>query len=70
MRDEDQAEVLPGFTVHGMDVGKWLVKQRKSAVWQALTDATGQASSDVTRSCTRPSRPIACHALSCRPMFR
>ncbi|WP_434098609.1 helicase associated domain-containing protein [Streptomyces mirabilis] len=38
VRDEDQAEVLPGFTIHGMDVGKWLVKQRKSAVWQALTD--------------------------------
>ncbi|MFD8221246.1 helicase associated domain-containing protein [Streptomyces sp. NPDC059697] len=38
VRDEDQTEVLPGFTVHGMDIGKWLVKQRKSAVWQALTN--------------------------------
>lgn len=38
MRDEDQAEVLPGFTVHGMDVGKWLAKQRKPEVWQALTE--------------------------------
>ncbi|MGW1878819.1 Helicase associated domain protein [Streptomyces sp. NPDC001975] len=37
--DEDgQAEVLPGFTVHGMDIGKWLARQRKPEVWQALTD--------------------------------
>lgn len=38
VRDEDQAEVLPGFTVHGMDIGKWLARQRKPEVWQALTD--------------------------------
>ncbi|MFI5816501.1 helicase associated domain-containing protein [Streptomyces sp. NPDC051643] len=31
-------EVLPGVTVHRMDIGKWLAKQRKPAVWQALTD--------------------------------
>ncbi len=40
--DEDGAvgavEVLPGFTVHGMNIGKWLAKQRKPEVWQALTD--------------------------------
>ncbi|MFD4863335.1 DEAD/DEAH box helicase [Streptomyces atratus] len=36
--EEGQAEVLPGFTVHGMDVGKWLARQRKPEVWQALTD--------------------------------
>ncbi|WP_330351941.1 DEAD/DEAH box helicase [Streptomyces chartreusis] len=38
--DEDgqagETEVLPGFTVHGMDIGKWLAKQRRSEVWQAL----------------------------------
>ncbi|EWS96376.1 hypothetical protein SSIG_07202 [Streptomyces filamentosus NRRL 11379] len=28
---------MPGFTVHGMDVGKWLARQRKPEVWQALT---------------------------------
>ncbi|MET8081182.1 Helicase associated domain protein [Streptomyces sp. NPDC005303] len=33
-----QVEVLPGFTVHGMDIGKWLAKQRKIEVWQTLTD--------------------------------
>jgi len=39
MRDEEgPAEVLPGFTVHGMDVGKWLARQRKPEVWEALTD--------------------------------
>ncbi|MFD6277698.1 Helicase associated domain protein [Streptomyces sp. NPDC060209] len=39
VRDEEgPAGVLPGFTVHGMDVGKWLAKQRQSAVWQAMVD--------------------------------
>ncbi|WP_327411372.1 Helicase associated domain protein (plasmid) [Streptomyces sp. NBC_01281] len=37
--DEDgEPDVLPGVTVHGMDVGKWLSKQRTSAVWQALSE--------------------------------
>lgn len=36
--EEGQADVLPGFTVHGMDIGKWLARQRKPEVWQALTD--------------------------------
>ncbi|MFJ8028707.1 Helicase associated domain protein [Streptomyces sp. NPDC096311] len=39
VRDEEgQAEVLPGLTVHGMDIGKWLAKQRKPEVWAALTE--------------------------------
>ncbi|MFB6814438.1 Helicase associated domain protein [Streptomyces sp. NPDC056347] len=39
VRDEEgPAEVLPGFTVHGMDVGKWLARQRKSEVWAALAE--------------------------------
>lgn len=36
--EEGQAVVLPGFTVHGMDIGKWLVRQRTPKVWQALAD--------------------------------
>ncbi|MFJ1561320.1 helicase associated domain-containing protein [Streptomyces mirabilis] len=37
--DEDgQPEVLPGFTIHGMDIGKWLAKQRKPEVWAALAE--------------------------------
>ncbi|MGW7268687.1 Helicase associated domain protein [Streptomyces sp. NPDC054842] len=28
--------VLPGLTVYGMDIGKWLARQRKPEVWQAL----------------------------------
>ncbi|MEV4443495.1 Helicase associated domain protein, partial [Streptomyces sp. NPDC049577] len=31
-------DVLPGVTVHGMDVGKWLARQREHAVWQGLLD--------------------------------
>ena len=39
VRDEaGQADVLPGLTVHGMDIGKWLARQRKPEVWQALHD--------------------------------
>ncbi|MFF5968811.1 Helicase associated domain protein [Streptomyces collinus] len=33
-----ETEVLPGLTVHGMDIGKWLAKQRKPEVWHALKD--------------------------------
>ncbi|MER5358518.1 Helicase associated domain protein [Streptomyces sp. NPDC002785] len=32
------AYVEPGVTVHGMDIGKWLARQRKPEVWTALTD--------------------------------
>jgi hypothetical protein len=42
VRDEEgqagAVEVLPGFIVHGMDIGKWLARQRKPEVWQALHD--------------------------------
>ncbi len=38
VRDEEgQVHVLPGVTVHGMDIGKWLNRQRKPEVWRALT---------------------------------
>lgn len=30
--------VEPGVTVHGMDIGRWLARQRKPEVWAALTD--------------------------------
>ncbi|MEU8565159.1 Helicase associated domain protein [Streptomyces cyaneofuscatus] len=36
--EEDHSDVLPGFTVHGMDVGKWLAKQRQHTVWAGLMD--------------------------------
>jgi Helicase associated domain len=32
------AYVEPGVTVHGMDVGRWLNKQRQQAPWQGLMD--------------------------------
>ncbi|MFD0008255.1 helicase associated domain-containing protein [Streptomyces sp. NPDC127178] len=39
VRDEEgQADVLPGVTVHGMDIGKWLAKQRQHTVWARLMD--------------------------------
>lgn len=30
--------VEPGVTVHGMDIGRWLARQRKHDVWHGLTD--------------------------------
>ncbi|MER6678645.1 Helicase associated domain protein [Streptomyces sp. NPDC000983] len=39
VRDEDgRTEVLPGVTVHGMDIGRFAAKQRQYKVWRALTD--------------------------------
>ncbi|MDQ0745778.1 hypothetical protein QF034_008236 [Streptomyces africanus] len=38
LRDEDQADVLPGVTIHGMDIGKWLARQRQHTIWTGLTD--------------------------------
>ncbi|MBB1260187.1 DEAD/DEAH box helicase [Streptomyces alkaliterrae] len=34
--EDDPAVVVPGITVHGMDVGKWLSRQRQHDVWTAL----------------------------------
>ncbi|MFJ9854969.1 Helicase associated domain protein [Streptomyces sp. NPDC101150] len=47
LRDEEnQAEmtdiVLPGVTIHGQDIGRWLAKQRQPAVWTGLTDGQRQ----------------------------
>jgi superfamily II DNA or RNA helicase len=36
--EEGQADVLPGVTVHGMDIGKWLARQRQHTVWTGLKD--------------------------------
>lgn len=38
VRDEDHVDVPPGVTVHGMDVGKWLARQRQHAAWTGLMD--------------------------------
>ncbi|WP_367140603.1 MULTISPECIES: DEAD/DEAH box helicase [Streptomyces] len=32
------AYVEPGVTVHGMDIGKWLARQRQPEVWATLTE--------------------------------
>ncbi|MFF7892465.1 Helicase associated domain protein [Streptomyces sp. NPDC007907] len=43
VRDEEsQTDVLPGVTVHGMDIGRWLARQRKPEAWQTLTDGQRQ----------------------------
>ncbi|MFE7777982.1 Helicase associated domain protein [Streptomyces sp. NPDC057445] len=31
-------ELLPGITVHGMDIGRWLERQRQHAVWAGLVE--------------------------------
>ncbi|RZE85468.1 DEAD/DEAH box helicase [Streptomyces albidoflavus] len=44
LAEEDTAltELLPGVTVHGMDVGKWLARQRRHEVWTGLLDGQRQ----------------------------
>ncbi len=43
VRDEEgPVEVLPGVTVHGQDVGRWLQRNREHAVWQGLMDGQRQ----------------------------
>ncbi|MFF3941738.1 DEAD/DEAH box helicase [Streptomyces phaeofaciens] len=39
LRDEPAGgtEILPGTTVHGMDIGRWLARQRQHTVWAGLT---------------------------------
>ncbi|MCX4740865.1 DEAD/DEAH box helicase [Streptomyces antibioticus] len=38
LRDEDgHTDVLPGVTIHGMDIGRWLARQRQHDVWQGLS---------------------------------
>ncbi|GGZ92514.1 Helicase associated domain protein [Streptomyces echinoruber] len=39
LREETVPTVItPGVTVHGMDIGAWLLRQRRHDVWAALTD--------------------------------
>ncbi|KOV97506.1 helicase [Streptomyces sp. NRRL B-1140] len=39
LRDQsDPTIVTPGVTIHGMDIGRWLHKQRQHAVWHGLMD--------------------------------
>ncbi|MFF8018559.1 Helicase associated domain protein [Streptomyces sp. NPDC007929] len=43
LRDEEgRVDVLPGVTIHGMDIGRWLTKQRRHTTWTALTDEQRQ----------------------------
>ena len=41
LRDEDgqvdAVDVLPGVTIHGQDVGRWINKQRQQATWTTLS---------------------------------
>jgi superfamily II DNA or RNA helicase len=55
-----QAQVLPGFTVHGMDIGKWLARQRKPEVWEALTDGQRERLEQlgVVPSAPEPREPV------------
>ncbi|MGW1364710.1 Helicase associated domain protein [Streptomyces chartreusis] len=63
LRDEGQAtrtEVLPGFTVHGMDIGKWLTRQRTRKVWEALADGQRQRLEQlgITPLAPEPEEPV------------
>ncbi|MFF0451197.1 helicase associated domain-containing protein [Streptomyces sp. NPDC004609] len=36
--DGDRPDILPGLTIHGMDIGRWHARQRQPAVWAQLTE--------------------------------
>ncbi|MER5200453.1 Helicase associated domain protein [Streptomyces sp. NPDC002755] len=38
LRDEQDTQILPGTTVHGLDVGRWAARQQEHAVWHGLMD--------------------------------
>lgn len=38
VREEDHVDVPPGVTVHGMDIGAWLARQRQHTTWTTLRD--------------------------------
>ncbi|RPF30515.1 DEAD/DEAH box helicase [Streptomyces sp. TLI_185] len=59
--EEGPAEVLPGFTVHGMDVGKWLARQRMPEVWAALAEGQRERleAVGVVPSAPAPEGPVA-----------
>ncbi|MET8454715.1 helicase associated domain-containing protein, partial [Streptomyces sp. NPDC005209] len=51
LREEtDQTQLLPGVTVHGMDIGTWLARQRQPTVWHALASANCSPHSASNRS--------------------
>ncbi|MER5204849.1 Helicase associated domain protein [Streptomyces sp. NPDC002825] len=37
----------PGVTVHGMDIGKWLARQRRPEVWAGLSDGQRERLQDI-----------------------
>ncbi|MGQ5580736.1 helicase associated domain-containing protein [Streptomyces sp. ECR3.8] len=57
--EEGRADVLRGVTVHGMDIGKWLARQRKPEVWQALTDGQRERLEQlgITPHASKPQEP-------------
>ncbi|WP_332881064.1 Helicase associated domain protein (plasmid) [Streptomyces longwoodensis] len=65
--DEDgQAQVLPGFTVHGMDIGKWLARQRTYEVWEGLTDGQRERLEQlgITPLVPEPQKPVKASTVS------
>ncbi|MGW6926971.1 helicase associated domain-containing protein [Streptomyces sp. NPDC054950] len=38
LRDEQDTEILPGTTVHGLDVGRWAARHQEDTVWHRLMD--------------------------------
>lgn len=57
LRDEaGLTELVPGITVHGMDVGRWLQTQRQHVVWQGLMGTCSASSWSSSVSSRTPRR--------------
>ncbi|WP_408057821.1 helicase associated domain-containing protein [Streptomyces violaceus] len=42
LREENQTDVLPGVTVHGMDIGRFVHRNRQHTVWTGLMDGQSE----------------------------
>ncbi|MGW0868985.1 helicase associated domain-containing protein [Streptomyces sp. NPDC002740] len=58
LRDEQDTEILPGTTVHGMDVGRWAARQQEHTVRNGLMDGQ-RARLERLGFTPRPAKPDA-----------
>ncbi|MFG3035136.1 helicase associated domain-containing protein [Streptomyces sp. NPDC048253] len=58
LRDEQDTEILPGTTVHGLDVGRWAARHQEHTVWHPLMDGQRERLERL-RFAPRPAKPEA-----------
>ncbi|MBL3808416.1 Helicase associated domain protein [Streptomyces diastaticus] len=59
VEEEDGVDVVPGVTIHGMDVGRWLARQRQHEVWQGLMEGQRKLLEEIGVAPEAPQEAIA-----------